>query len=514
MTSLADNESSVGIHNTTLKSEHLPADTVTTHRLPVTNDTQEILSQVAENKEIETALNQVFAGTLISKGTPFFESLVINLATALQVPYAVITEEKNGTLQILAFWKDGELVSEGCYGIKETPCWHVIKDGSYHCPRNVQQTFPLDHLLVELEAESYYGIVLKDPAGRPIGNLYVLDREPMVDITVIEGVLQIFAMQAAAELQQQQIVKTIQQLSDENARLYQQEQQKSEALETAIAELQNTQLQLVQSEKMSALGGLVSGVAHEINNPVGCILGNVGATRDYIDDLLGLLDLYAQQFPDPGSDIEKELKTVELDYVREDLPQLIRAMHDSGERIKSISRSLRTFSRADTETKQTFDLREGIESTVLILQHRLKANERRPAIEVVTDYGNIPHIACFPGQLNQVFMNILANAVDALDEASQHQSYSDMEANSQSITIRTRVENDWLEVSISDNGPGIPDEIEVKIFDHSFTTKSVGKGTGLGLAIARQIVEERHGGTLTVQSALGQGTEFSIRLPL
>ena len=289
--------------------------------------------------------------------------------------------------------------------------------------------------------------------------------------------------------------------------------QKSQALETALTELQHTQLQLVQSEKMSALGGLVSGVAHEINNPVGCIIGNVGATRDYINDLLGLLDRYGQQFPEPGADIEAELEAVDLDYVREDLPRLICAMKDSGDRIKSISRSLRTFSRADTETRQVFDLCEGIESTLLILRHRLKANEQRPAIEVVTDYGNIPDIACFPGQLNQVFMNILANAIDALDEASQNQRYAELEANPQRIMIRTGVEDNWVAVVISDNGPGISDTIKAKIFDHLFTTKEVGKGTGLGLAIARQIVVGTHGGTLEVQSEVSQGTEFYIRLP-
>ena len=263
---------------------------------------------------------------------------------------------------------------------------------------------------------------------------------------------------------------------------------------------------------MSALGGLVAGVAHEINNPVGCIIGNVGATQAYISDLLGLLDRYAEETPNPSAQLEEELESVDLDYVRADLPKLIGAMKDSGERIKSISKSLRTFSRADTDTKQVFDLREGIESTVLILRHRLKANEQRPAIEVVTDYGNIPQIDCFPGQLNQVFMNILANAIDALDEASQNQRYAELKANPQRILIRTGVENNGVIVSIADNGPGIPDDLKTRIFDPSFTTKSVGKGTGLGLAIARQIIVDTHGGSLEAQSEVGQGTEFWIRL--
>ena len=282
----------------------------------------------------------------------------------------------------------------------------------------------------------------------------------------------------------------------------------------ADIELQHLNLQVVQSEKMSALGGLVAGVAHEINNPVGCILGNVGATQDYINDLLGLLDLYADQYPEPGPDIIDELEAVELDYVREDLPKLIRAMKDSGDRIKKISTSLRTFSRADTNQRQLFNLHDGIDSTVLILRHRIKANEKRPEIKVITNYGDIPNIQCFPGQLNQVFMNILANAIDALDDTNQNRRFDDIEADPHRIIIRTLMENDQVKVAIADNGPGIPEDIKAKIFDHLFTTKQVGKGTGLGLAIAHQIVADTHGGTLTVQSEIGQGTEFCICLPI
>ena len=278
--------------------------------------------------------------------------------------------------------------------------------------------------------------------------------------------------------------------------------------------LQQAQVQLVQQEKLSALGQLVAGVAHEINNPIGCIVGNVDAAQDYINDLLGLIDLYQAKFPQPGAEIENELKAIDLDYVRSDLLKLIQAMKDGGDRITSISKSLCTFSRADSNHQQLFNIHEGIDSTLLILRHRLKANEARPAIEVVTDYGHLPEIACFPGQLNQVFMNILANAIDALDELNTGLSFEKIKANNNRIVIKTSVENGKIKISISDNGKGISEEIKPKIFEHLFTTKSVGKGTGLGLAIARQIVVEKHGGSLEVQSELGRGTQFCICLPI
>jgi len=189
-------------------------------------------------------------------------------------------------------------------------------------------------------------------------------------------------------------------------------------------------------------------------------------------------------------------------------------MKDGGDRITSISKSLRIFSRADSDQKQLFNLHEGIDSTVLILRHRLKANETRPEIQIITNYRNIPAINCFSGQLNQVFMNLLANAIDALDESNHGRSYDDITANPNRITITTSLEDRYVKIAIANNGKGMPEEVKAKIFDYLFTTKDVGKGTGLGLAIARQIVVEKHEGTLEVVSTLGQGTEFTIQIPL
>ena len=189
-------------------------------------------------------------------------------------------------------------------------------------------------------------------------------------------------------------------------------------------------------------------------------------------------------------------------------------MKGATDRIKGISTSLRTFSRADTDHKVGANLHEGLDSTLLILKYRLKPNEHRPAIDVIQDYGELPLIECFPGQLNQVFMNILANAIDMFDEVAQTQSLEELKARSQKITIRTEIIDRQVQISIRDNGKGMTEAVQAKIFDHLFTTKGVGKGTGLGLAIARQIVAEKHGGSLDVQSELDQGTEFRIRLPI
>ncbi|MEH1865576.1 MAG: GAF domain-containing protein [Nostoc sp.] len=281
----------------------------------------------------------------------------------------------------------------------------------------------------------------------------------------------------------------------------------------ADVELQNTQLQMVQSEKMASLGNLVAGVAHEINNPIGFLNGSITNGQEYVQDLLGHLALYQQHYPNPVEPIQKNAKKIDLEFLLEDLFKLLDSMTIATDRITNISNSLRTFSRADTEYKITANLHEGLDSTLLILKYRLQANEHRPAIQVI-QFGDLPTIKCFPGQLNQVFMNIIANAIDMFDEMAQTQSFKELEANPQIITIRTEVISNQVHINIRDNGKGMTQEVQGKIFDHLFTTKTVGKGTGLGLAIARQIVVEKHGGAIEVNSKLGEGTEFVIQLPL
>lgn len=296
--------------------------------------------------------------------------------------------------------------------------------------------------------------------------------------------------------------------------LEQQVADRTAALSQSLQDLKQAHVQLINSEKMSMLGNLMAGVAHEINNPVGCLNGNITPARNYIEDLFHLLELYQAQFPDPGPEIIEEIAEMDLDYVRDDLPKLIDSMALGINRIKEISASLRTFVRADTDEKIDFDLHEGLNSAVLILRHRLKANEHHPAIDVKTDYGSLPLVHCFPGQLNQVFINLLANAIDAIDEANRGKTFAEIKENPRGITIRTEAQSHQIVVAIGDQGNGMTPEIQARIFDHLFTTKAVGQGTGLGLSIAHQIIVEKHRGSITCESELGQGTTFAITLPI
>ncbi|WP_058998317.1 ATP-binding protein [Leptolyngbya sp. NIES-2104] len=289
-----------------------------------------------------------------------------------------------------------------------------------------------------------------------------------------------------------------------------QAEQLSNHLQQTLKELQQTQLQMVQQEKLSSLGQLVAGVAHEINNPVNFIHGNLDHVQNYADDLLNLVQLYQAYYPNPAPEIRAEAEDIDLDFLQEDLIKVLDSMKVGTDRIREIVLSLRNFSRMDEAEFKTVDLHEGIESTLMILQHRLKAIAKRPAIEIIRDFDRLPPIDCYPGQLNQVVMNILANAIDALEEMSAKQKDF-----APQIQIRTSmIDNQWVKVAIADNGSGIPETIRNRIFDPFFTTKPVGKGTGLGMSISYHIIVEKHQGKLECFSHPNQGTEFVIYLPL
>lgn len=293
----------------------------------------------------------------------------------------------------------------------------------------------------------------------------------------------------------------------------------SERLEKAITylhktldKLQKTQIQLVHTEKMSSLGQLVAGIAHEINNPINFIHGNVYHALDYTQDLLKLVRLYQEYYPNPPQEIQEVIDSIELDFLSQDLNKILNSMITGTERIKEIVQSLRTFSHFEHTVQKKVDIHTAIDSTLMILEHRLQATDKYPEIKVIKEYGQIPLLDCYFGQLNQVFMNIIANAIDALQEgiANKNNQFA-----IPTIHIRTQVLNDkWVIISIADNGPGINGELYSKLFDPFFTTKPVGKGTGIGLSISYQIIVEKHGGELSCHSIPGQGAEFLIKIPL
>jgi len=299
-----------------------------------------------------------------------------------------------------------------------------------------------------------------------------------------------------------------------NARLYAKEQEKSQDLEAALLQLQNTQTQLVHTEKISSLGQLVAGVAHEVNNPVSFIFSNLTHAKQYIEDLINLLHLYQQHLPNPPAEITDEIAAIDLDFLLEDLPKMISSMMVGTHRIRDIMQSLRNFSRKDGLDKRAVNIHEGIETTLMILSHRLKAYPHRPAINVIKNYGNLPEVACYPGQLNQVFMNLLANAIDALEESNEGKTYAFLEQHPNIITISTTTKDQQVKISIADNGPGMSESVKEKVFQAFFSTKSEGKGTGLGLSISYQIVTEAHNGTFECFSSLGEGAKFIIQIPI
>lgn len=285
----------------------------------------------------------------------------------------------------------------------------------------------------------------------------------------------------------------------------------TQQLQQALEELQQAQLRLVHSEKMSSLGQLVAGLAHEINNPVNFIHGNLDYLNEYVQNLLHLIQTFQRCYPEPSKPVQTEIETIDLDFIQTDLPRLLNSMRVGTDRIRDIVRSLRNFSRLDEAEVKLVDIHEGIDNTLLILQHRLKPRPNQPTIAIVKDYDDLPAVECYPGQLNQVFMNILSNAIDVLEEKNPNRSIDF----TPTIKIQTKaIAHQWVLITISDNGLGMSQDTQRRIFDPFFTTKPIGQGTGLGLSISYQIIVEQHVGQINCFSQPGQGTKFEIQIPM
>lgn len=303
----------------------------------------------------------------------------------------------------------------------------------------------------------------------------------------------------------------------QQSQLYKQSRTHAQQLEQTLQQLQSTQAQLVQSEKMSSLGQLVAGVAHEVNNPINFICGNLSHANQYVLNLLELIQLYQEFYPHPAAEIQSFIEEIELDFLMEDFPELILSMQVGTERISNIVLSLRNFSRLDEAQMKWVDIHSGLDSTLLILAHRLDANsENFPGIQVIKDYGDLPKVQCYPGQLNQVFMNIVANAIDAIEQHNQENFTNETSTISRTIWICTEVlyNSNQVIILIGDNGAGMTQEIANRLYDPFFTTKPVGSGTGLGMSISYQIIVEKHRGELQCISAPNYGTTFLITIPI
>jgi len=290
--------------------------------------------------------------------------------------------------------------------------------------------------------------------------------------------------------------------------------QRTTQLEQTLRELRETQAQLIHMEKMSSLGRLVTGVAHEISNPINFIHGNLEPIKQYTHDLLMLIEHYQTQYPDSNPMIRNMIEIIDLEFVKADLPRVLASMQGETEQIREVMRSLRSLSRLDQTDMKNVDIHEGIDSTLVILGHRLKVRGNASPIQIVKEYGSLPLVECHPGQLNQVLINILSNAIDALDASNPQHSLELVKTSPGIIHIRTETKGNRVVIHIADNGLGMDKDICAKSFDPFFTTKPVGKGTGMGLAISYQIVVENHRGNLHCVSSPGKGTEFFIELPL
>jgi signal transduction histidine kinase len=353
--------------------------------------------------------------------------------------------------------------------------------------------------------------------GKLIGIIYLENRLSQGVFTSDRlQVIKLLMSQAAISLQNAQLYSQLEDYSYTLAQKVEERTQELQAkatqLEATLQKLYATQSQLIQTEKMSSLGQLVAGIAHEINNPVNFIHGNLNHTHEYITSLSELIDLYQELSPQPQPKIQAKIAEIDLEFLVEDLPKILGSMTTGTERIRQIVESLRNFSRLDESELKPIDIHSGIESTLLILQHRLKANEKHQEIQVIKDYGKIPLINCYASALNQVFMNILSNGIDALRQAQDNGANLKKKP---TLMLQTSVHDaDNVVIRIADNGIGIDPSTLNKIFEPFFTTKPVGKGTGLGLSVSYSIIVEKHQGSIKVNSTLGEGTEFAIVLPM
>ena len=463
-------------------------------------------SELHERRKAEQQLQNLLDVTATKTGADFFPISVMQLTESLGVAHAILAERQGDKLRTLAFVVDRVLQPTFEYSMAGTPCEQVLQMGEFYCQSSVQDLFPNCIELVNLGAESYLGFAMQDSQGKIVGHLCVLDRKPLEHSERAEKLIRSFAARATAELERQKAIDALEVLNQE---LEAKVAARTADLQTSYQQLKDAQLQLIQSEKMSSLGQLVAGVAHEINNPVSFIYGNLKPSLEYFEDLSSLISLYQKHYPTPHSEISAFIETADIQYTLKDFPNLINSMQTGATRIQSIVQSLRTFSYAQQEGYKAINIHDSIDNTLVILQNRLNGRAGTPAIQVVKDYAQLPPIECYGGLLNQVFMNLLVNGIDAIE---QRQKVSPDHHGCLTITTRA-ISPERIAIAIRDNGIGMSPETQDKIFNPFFTTKPVGIGTGMGLSISYKIVIGDHQGQFYCSSTIDEGTEFIVELP-
>ncbi|MEH2382866.1 MAG: AAA family ATPase [Nostoc sp.] len=459
-------------------------------------------------------------------------SEVILLENLLEKLMTIVIENAGAQTGILLLDKEDKLFIEAQASIEKddlTVGQSIPLENSQQLPISVIDYVTRTQKDVILSDASTEGSFTRDPyiIDHQIKSLMctcILNQGKLIGLLYLENNLTVGAF-TSDRIRILKILFSQAAISLENARLYANLEEKIEErtrdlnennvrLKQTLHELKLTQTQLIQTEKMSSLGQMIAGIAHEINNPVSFIHGNLVHIDNYTQDLLSLINIYQKTYPDLAPEIKEFLKNIDVDFIKEDIPKTLSSMRSGTERIREIVLTLRNFSRLDEAGMKPVNIHEGIESTLLILQSRLQVNPGKSAIEIIKNYGDLPKVECYAGQLNQVFMNIINNAIDALQKLNQERNAEEIKSNYSAIAIRTQVVNpDLVVISIKDNGVGMSDSIRQRIFDPFFTTKPVGQGTGLGLSITYQIVVDKHHGTIECISAPGEGAEFIIQIP-
>ncbi|OAB62581.1 hypothetical protein AY599_26385 [Leptolyngbya valderiana BDU 20041] len=485
--------------------------------------------EVDRRRQTEEALRNIVKGTASVTGEDFFPALVRHLSQAIDVPYALVSEtvgDPPHKLRVLASWQEGQLCQETEYDLAGTPCEQVVRSGrACYYPDSVADRFPRDAVLDRMKATSYWGFPLFNISGEVVGHLCAIDTHPPQDIDRTRSILEVFAARASAELERQHVTEALQAMNRDLERRVEERTAevkrsnemlagKAQELQQALDRLQRTQSQLIQSEKMASLGQLVAGVAHELNNPVSFVYGNITYAQDYSRDLFEVLEIYRQHYPNPTQAVAETIETVDLDYIRRDFPRLLDSMKTGAKRIQKIVESLRSFSRLDEAECKRANINAGIESTLEIVSGRLSATPQRRAIALVKALGDLPEIECYPGSLNQAVLSLLNNAIEVLEERLKREPDFAPRLEVTTEVISNEAFGKAIAIVIGDNGFGIDESIRDKIFDPFFTTKPIGRGTGMGLANAYQIVVDRHRGQLQCISHPGRGTVFRIEIPM